>query len=53
MRQWGIYIEEMELDSSQRCTSRAIGSRDKLQLAKFQLCMKENHEHEGRTNVRW
>lgn len=53
MSQWGMCVEKMELDSSQGCVSRAIGSKDKLQLAKFQLCMKENHKHESGSNVRW
>lgn len=46
MRQWGMCVEKMELDSPQRCASRAISSRDKLQLAGFHPCMKENHKHQ-------
>lgn len=53
MKQWGMCVKKMELDSSQRCASREMGNRAKLQLGKFQLYMKENRKHEGGSDVRW
>lgn len=46
-------VEKMELDSSQRCAPRTIGSRDKLQRGKYQLHIKKKHNHEHGSDVRW